>query len=70
MRFILGIVIGVVLIVFLVQNTQVVEITFWAWTVSVSRAIMVLVVFLFGIGIGWVVTSVALRRKIRKRRTE
>ena len=70
MKFILGIVIGVLLIIFLVQNTQVVDITFLAWTVSISRAIMVLLVFLFGTGIGWIVTSFTVRRKLNKRRSE
>jgi len=40
-------------IVFVIQNTQVVEIQFIAWKVSMSRAMMVLLTFLLGIIAGW-----------------
>lgn len=42
-------------VVFVIQNTQVVEVRLLAWTVSMSRALMVLVTLLIGIIAGWLV---------------
>jgi putative membrane protein len=66
MKFILGIIIGILVIIFMVQNAQVVEIKFLAWTITISRALMVLIVFVFGIFIGWVVRSIGYRKKRRE----
>jgi uncharacterized integral membrane protein len=66
MKFILGIVIGILVIIFMIQNVQVVEIKFLAWTVTISRALMALIVFIFGIFIGWVVRSIGYRKKRRE----
>lgn len=63
MKFILGLIFGVLVLIFMIQNGQVVEITFLAWTVSISRALMVLIVFLIGIGIGYIVRSIGYYRK-------
>jgi len=40
-------------IVFVIQNTQVVEFQVLAWKVSMSRALMFLGTFLIGIAAGW-----------------
>lgn len=40
-------------IVFVIQNTQVVEFRFLAWTVSMSRALLFLGTFIIGIVAGW-----------------
>ena len=69
-KFVLGLIIGVALVIFAVQNTEVVQITFFAWTVSVSRAVMVVVIFLLGMITGWVLTSLGRRRKIKKAEAE
>ena len=42
-------------VVFVIQNTQVIEVRLLAWTVSMSRALMVLVTLLIGIIAGWLV---------------
>lgn len=67
-KFIIGIIIGVLVIVFMVQNVQTVDIQFLTWTFQIQRAIMILIVFVVGIGIGWVVKSIGYRKK--KRRAE
>ncbi|MFW6138768.1 MAG: lipopolysaccharide assembly protein LapA domain-containing protein [Spirochaetota bacterium] len=66
MRFILGIIIGALVIIFMVQNSQMVDIQFYAWNVSVSRAVMILLVFVAGILVGWVVRSLGYRRRKRE----
>jgi uncharacterized integral membrane protein len=48
-------------IVFVIQNTQVVEFRFLAWKVSMSRALMFLGTFLMGIAVGW------LSRRLRQK---
>ncbi|NVL91846.1 MAG: LapA family protein [Desulfobacterales bacterium] len=48
-------------IVFVIQNTQIVEFRFLAWKVSMSRALLLLGTFLMGIAVGW------LSRRLRKK---
>ena len=65
-RFILGIIIGIVVIIFLFQNLETAQITFLAWTLTMSRAVMVLVFFFFGIVLGWIIRSLGQIRRRRK----
>ena len=51
-------------IVFVIQNTQVVEFQFLAWKVSMSRALLLLGTFGMGVVVGWL--SRRLRPKARK----
>jgi uncharacterized integral membrane protein len=65
-KFIIGIIIGIIVIVFMVQNVEVVEVSFLTWSVSIPRAIMILIVFVVGIGLGFVVRSIGYRKKKKK----
>ena len=65
-KFIVGIIIGVFVIIFMVQNVETVDIRFLTWTFQIQRAIMILIVFVVGIGIGWVVKSIGYRKKRKK----
>jgi uncharacterized integral membrane protein len=65
-KFIIGIIIGILVIVFMVQNVETVDIKFLAWSVSIQRAVMILIVFVIGIGIGFVIRSVGYRKKKKK----
>ena len=69
-KFIIGIVIGILVIVFMVQNVETVDIKFLAWSVSMQRAIMILIVFVVGIGIGFVIRSIGYRKKKKKEEEE
>ena len=51
-------------IVFVIQNTQVVEFQFLAWKVSMSRALLLLGTFGIGVIVGWM--SRRMRPKARK----
>jgi uncharacterized integral membrane protein len=44
-------------IVFVIQNTQIVEFRFLAWKVSMSRALLLLGTFIIGIVVGWLSRS-------------
>ena len=67
-RFILGIIIGIVSLIFIVQNTETVQITFIAWKLMLPRAIMFLALVFFGFIMGWIFRSVGVRKKRIKER--
>ena len=54
----------VLVLVFVLQNTQVVEFQFFYWKASMSRALLLLGNFLIGFVVGWL--SSRLRPKARK----
>lgn len=56
-RLIIGIIIGAVVIVFAVQNTDSVTYDFIAWSITAPRALVVIVVFVGGLLAGWLVTG-------------
>ena len=66
MKFVIGVIIGIIVIVFMVQNVEKVDIQFFAWSVTVSRAIMILIVLAVGIVLGWVIKSLGYRKKRKK----
>lgn len=70
MKFIIGIIIGILVIVFMVQNVEVVDISFLAWSMHLPRAIMILIVFVLGIGAGYVARGVRTRKKEKKEELE
>jgi len=51
-------------IIFVLQNTQVVEFQFFFWKVSLSRALLLFLNFLIGVVVGWL--STRLKPKARK----
>ncbi len=66
LKFIIGIIFGVLAVIFIMQNVQVVEVAFLGWTVSMSRSILFVVMILIGFVLGWGVGSFGKRRRIRK----
>lgn len=61
-RFILGIVFGVLVIIFVTQNTAQTEITFLVWTISFSRAVIYIIIFALGFGMGWLIKTMKRRK--------
>lgn len=53
--------------VFVTQNTEVVQITFIAWSVQISLALLVFVMLWAGIIIGWLLNSYLRFSRARKR---
>ena len=68
-RFIMGIVLGILALVFVFQNMENVSVTFLAWTVTTSRAVILILVLAAGFIGGWAVGSIGRRRKRAKRQT-
>ncbi|MDH3514008.1 MAG: lipopolysaccharide assembly protein LapA domain-containing protein [Gammaproteobacteria bacterium] len=63
-RLILTLLLSLVVAVFIIQNTAVVEIRFLFWTVSMSRALLILVLLAIGVALSWLLQGyLALRRK-------
>ncbi len=62
----------VFILIFVVQNTQVVEFRFLVWTISMSRALMLFGTLAIGFFAGWLLTSpkgkkeLEHERKVRK----
>jgi len=63
MKFVIGIIIGILVIIFMVQNMEVVEISFLPWSIHLPRAIMILIVFALGSAVGYVVRGIRIRKK-------
>ena len=63
MKFILGVVIGIVAVVFAVLNTNLVEVNLFFWTVTVSSAVMIVAVLIIGVVAGWLLAGVGRRRR-------
>jgi uncharacterized integral membrane protein len=62
-KFILGIVFGILALIFIFQNMQMVDVTFLAWTITTSRALMLLIILIVGFILGWAVGGIGRRRR-------
>jgi uncharacterized integral membrane protein len=63
-RLILTLALTVLVTVFVLQNTAVVEIRFLFWTVAMSRALLIVVMLVIGMALSWLLHGyIALRRK-------
>lgn len=56
-KIVIIIVLAVLLIIFVLQNTEVVTIKFWFWDMSIPRALLLFVTFAIGLIIGLMVPS-------------
>jgi putative membrane protein len=70
MKFIVGIIIGILVIIFMVQNVEVVDIQFLTWTIHLPRAIMILIVFVLGVCVGYVARGIRKRKKEKREEIE
>ena len=61
-NIIFGILVALV-VVFVLQNTDVVEVKFLVWTKSMSRALILLLTFLLGLVAGWLGTRFKKKQK-------
>jgi uncharacterized integral membrane protein len=50
--------------VFIVQNAQIVMVSFLFWKIEASRAIVLMVTFVFGLITGWIMTQI-FKKKIK-----
>ncbi|KPV40447.1 hypothetical protein AN478_06545 [Thiohalorhabdus denitrificans] len=52
-KLLLAIVLLVLVLIFVLQNTTIVDINFLIWEFTLSRGLLVLMVLLVGVAIGW-----------------
>ncbi|MCR4300560.1 MAG: LapA family protein [Sulfuricaulis sp.] len=64
-KLILTLLLAMMVTVFALQNTAVVEIRFLFWTVSMSRALLILVVLAIGMVLSWLLQGYLFRRRRR-----
>jgi uncharacterized integral membrane protein len=67
--FVLGLIIGILVVIFILQNTEIVEINVLFWTISISRALIVLLVFIIGIIVGATINDIRTRKKKKEKTT-
>ncbi len=56
-KIIIIIILAVLLIIFVLQNTAIVEIKFWFWELSIPRALVLFICFAMGLIIGLIIPS-------------
>ncbi|MFQ5841582.1 MAG: lipopolysaccharide assembly LapA domain-containing protein, partial [Thermodesulfobacteriota bacterium] len=69
-KTIVFIVLAILIVIFTIQNTQVVEIRFFLWKTSISGALMLLSTLFIGIILGWLLTWTDYSRRKRKVKAE
>ncbi len=52
-KTVIFVILAVLILVFVIQNTQVVETRFLVWTISMSRSLLLLGTFIIGVIAGW-----------------
>ena len=52
-KTIVFVILAVLILLFVIQNTQVVETRFLVWTISMSRSLLLLGTFIIGVIAGW-----------------
>ena len=52
-------------VIFIVQNTAVVEIKFLVWTIALSRALLMFILVVLGVAMGWLLNSALRFRRQR-----
>lgn len=53
-------------VIFVLQNTEVVEIRFLFWTLSMSRVLIILLLLAIGMLAGWLLHSLYISRKVQR----
>ncbi len=69
-KTIVFIVIAILIVIFTIQNTQVVDIQFFLWKASISRALVILSTLFIGIILGWLITWTGYFRRKRTAKGE
>jgi uncharacterized integral membrane protein len=62
-KIVIIILLAVLLIIFVLQNTEIVVIKFWFWDLSIPRALLLFVTFAVGLIIGLMVPSTQISNK-------
>lgn len=67
-KFIFGILIGVLCIIFFVQNGEVVSVSFLTWTLTLPRYLLLGIFLISGVFIGWLFSSLSYFKKKKRQK--
>ncbi len=65
-KFIIGILLGIICVIFFLQNAETVTFVFLAWHITISRALMLITVLAAGIIIGWIFGGIKYFKKSKR----
>lgn len=66
-RFILGIVFGILALIFVFQNMEEISVSFLGWTITTYGAVILSILLAAGFVVGWAVGSIGRwRRRVRR----
>lgn len=65
LKFIVGIVLAALVVMFLIQNVGMMEVRFLVWSFFMPRSLLLFIVLAIGIVAGWFWHSLSLRRRIQ-----
>ena len=66
-KLVTALVVAALMLLFIFQNTEVVEIRLLFWTVAISRGLMMFLVLVIGAGLGWLFHSLFQHRNSSRR---
>jgi len=66
-RFIFGIIFGILALIFVFQNMENTSVTFLAWSITTSRAVILLIILAAGFLVGLAVGGIRRMRKKPRR---
>ena len=61
-KFVVGTIIGVLALIFVVMNSELIDLRLYFWTVTIPRSIMLIIVLAAGIGIGYILNGLRIRK--------
>lgn len=64
-KFVVGTIVGALVLVFILTNTEIVDLRLYFWTVRISRALMLMIVLGAGMVVGYILNGLRIS-KIRK----
>ena len=62
-KLIVGLILMCLLVIFIIQNSAVVEIQLFFWTIAMSRVLLMFIVLAIGILVGWLLNSYSVHLK-------
>ena len=61
-KFIVGIIVGILVLIFVVMNSELVDLRLYFWTVTIPRSIMLIIVLGLGTVIGYILNGLRISK--------
>lgn len=66
-KFIFGLIVGVLCLIFFIQNGETVSVSFLAWTLTLPRYLLMIIILFSGMFLGWILSSLRSIKKHKKK---